>query len=267
MFHTDQAERRVPGRRRSSLPLSAPVPESFAGPLDKQVADDLRHQVPGRDRPVHDQVRPKTGKFAGIGYQTGKSLTLVRNPNWNPRPTSGPAYLNQINFNIGGDATVIGQQVLKGSNVVQLDTPAQSIVKLAYQQYPSQITFTPGLGRALRGAQQLARAVQERQPAPGAAGPRSTARRSSRPAAARSSAEPATHFIYPGVDGFEQAGGAAGPQVRRGTTTSTATCGGREVHEGGRLPDRQVHRQRDGPDRRRQQRQRPGDHPASSTPT
>ena len=25
--------------------------------------------------------------------------------------------------------------------------------------------------------------------------------------------EPATHFIYPGVDGYDQAGGAAGPQV------------------------------------------------------
>ena len=26
-----------------------------------------------------------TGKFAGIGYQPGKSATLVRNPNWNAK--------------------------------------------------------------------------------------------------------------------------------------------------------------------------------------
>ena len=30
------------------------------------------------------------GKFLGIGYQPGKSATLVRNPNWTRRPTSGP---------------------------------------------------------------------------------------------------------------------------------------------------------------------------------
>jgi peptide/nickel transport system substrate-binding protein len=57
---------------------------------------------------------------------------------------------------------VIGQQVLKGSDSVQLDTPAQSIVKA-------------------RGGALVA--------------------------------QPMTHFLYPGDQGFEQAGGFAGPQV------------------------------------------------------
>lgn len=159
---------------------------------------------------------PRTGDVAGIGYQTGKSATLARNPNWNGstytpayRP---PAYLNQINVNIGGDATVIGQQVLRGSDAIQLDTPAQSIVELAYKSYPSQITFTPGSGdhyvtvdnqhgvftnenlrKAFWAALDRAAIVKAR--------------------GGSITAQPMTHFLFPGVDGFQQAGGYAGPQL------------------------------------------------------
>jgi peptide/nickel transport system substrate-binding protein len=134
-----------------SLPLSAPVPESFAGPMDKHSPTTYGSTAEVATGPYMLKSNPSTGVFAGIGYQTGKSATLVRNPNWDPKTDFRPAYLNQININIGGDATVIGQQVLKGSDLVQLDTPAQSIVKLAYQQYPSQITFTPGSGTHFGG--------------------------------------------------------------------------------------------------------------------
>ena len=113
---------------------------------------------------------PKTGAFEDIGYQTGKSLTLVRNPNWKASTSAAPAYLNNINVNIGGDATVIGQQVLKGSDSVQLDTPTQSNVKLAYESYPSQITFTPGSGMHYVTLNHAARPVHEREPASGGLG-------------------------------------------------------------------------------------------------
>ena len=117
-----------------SLPLSAPVPESFAGPMDKQSPTTYGTKYLVASGPYMIQSDPKTGLFQGIGYQTGKSLTLVRNPHWNPKTDYRPAYLDQITFSIGGDATVIGRQVLQGSNTVQFDTPAQSTVKLAYQQ-------------------------------------------------------------------------------------------------------------------------------------
>ena len=55
------------------------------------------------------------GKVLGIGYQPGKSATLVRNPNWSASTDFRPAYLNQINIAIGGDPNVIGRQVLEGS--------------------------------------------------------------------------------------------------------------------------------------------------------
>jgi peptide/nickel transport system substrate-binding protein len=155
---------------------------------------------------------PKTGLFPGVGYQSGKSLTLVRNPNWNPKTDFRPAYLNQIDINIGGDASVIGQQVLKGSNAVQLDTPDQSNVKLAYQTYPSQVTFTPGSGDhyvALDNHAGPFKNVNLR---------RAAWANLDRAAIVKLrggslTSAPGTHFIYPGVNGYGQAGGAAGPQV------------------------------------------------------
>jgi len=194
-----------------SLPLSSPLPESFVGPLDKHAPTTYGPQYLVSTGPYMVEA-DKTGKVAGLGYQPGKSETLVRNPNWNPKTDFRPAYLDRINVNVGGDATVIGQQVLKGSNAVQLDTTAQSAVKLAYQQYPSQITFTSGSGDHYVALDNqagpfknvdLRRAVW--------AGLDRAAIAKARGGSLVSA--PATHFIYPGGNGFEQAGGAPGPQV------------------------------------------------------
>jgi len=195
-----------------SLPLSAPVPESFAGPLDKHSPTTYGTQYLVASGPYMIKSNLQTGQFAGIGYQTGKSLTLVRNPNWNPKTDYRPAYLNQINVNIGGDATVIGQQVLKGSGSIQLDTPAQSNVKLAYESYPSQITFTTGSGDhylALNNASGPFKNVDVRKAVWAAIDREAIVKARGGPLVA----EPMTHYIYPGVNGYDQAGGAAGPQV------------------------------------------------------
>jgi len=194
-----------------SLPLSAPLPASFVAPLDKKAPTTYGPQYLVATGPYMIQSDSK-GKIQGLGYQPGKSETLVRNPNWNPKTDFRPAYLDKISFNIGGDSTVIGQQVLKGSGLVQLDTVAQAVVKQAYQQYPSEITFTPGSGdhyltldthagvfknvnirRAIYAALDRAAIVKAR--------------------GGSLVAQPGTHFIYPGSLGFDQAGGLAGPQV------------------------------------------------------
>ena len=128
-----------------SLPLSAPVPPEFAKPLDAHSPTTYGTEYLVATGPYMLKADSR-GKFLGIGYQPGKSATLVRNPTWNPHTDYRPAYLDQIDINIGGEPTVIGQQVLKGQNVVQNDSPAQSIVKEAYERYPQQITFTSGSG-------------------------------------------------------------------------------------------------------------------------
>ena len=194
-----------------SLPLSAPVPKSFAGPLDKHSPTTYGSQYLVATGPYMIKAN-SAGLFSGVGYQTGKSLTLVRNPNWKASTDFRPAYLNQINVNIGGDATVIGEQVLKGSAAVQLDTPAQSIVKLAYESYPSQITFTAGSGdhyAALDTAHGVFTNLDLRKAAWAAVDREAIVKARGGPLVA----EPMTHFIYPGVNGYTEAGGAAGPAV------------------------------------------------------
>src|ERR1039458_1094336 len=194
-----------------SLPLSAPVPKSFAGPLDKHSPTTYGSQTPVATGPYMIKAN-SAGLFSGVGYQTGKSLTLVRNQNWKASTDFRPAYLNQINVNIGAGATVIGEQVLKGSAAVQLDTPAQSIVKLAYESYPSQITFTAGSGdhyAALDTAHGVFTNLDLRKAVWAAVDREAIVKARGGPLVA----EPMTHFIYPGVNGYTEAGGAAGPAV------------------------------------------------------
>lgn len=199
-----------------SLATSSPVPESFAGPLDKHSPTTYGSQYLVATGPYMIQANNTTGQFAGIGYQTGKSLTLVRNPNWSASTYTSayrpPAYLNQINVKIGGDATVAGLQVLKGSDSVQLDGATHTNVKLAYQSYPAQMTITPGVGTwyaALDNAHGVFTNVNLRKAFWAQLDRAAIVKVTGGPLVG----EPMTHFIYPGNAGFLQAGGYPGPQV------------------------------------------------------
>jgi peptide/nickel transport system substrate-binding protein len=194
-----------------SLPLTAPVPKSFAAPLDakKPTAYGATSEVASGPYMIKAN---KQGKFIGIGYQPGKSLTLVRNPNWSASTDPRPAYLNQININIGGDQNVIGPQVLKGSHMVDGDTPSASDVKLAYQHYYNQLIAVPGAGDfyvAMNNSHGPFSNVNVRK-ALWAATDREAMVKASGGSIVGS---PGTHFLYPGSLGFSQAGGDHGPNV------------------------------------------------------
>jgi peptide/nickel transport system substrate-binding protein len=192
------------------LPLSAPVPEEFAKPLDAKQPTEYGNYLVATGPYMFKSN--SAGKVLGIGYQPGKSATLVRNPNWNPSTDFRPAYLDQININIGGDPTVIGRQVLEGSHMVQNDTVAQPIVKLAYEKYRGQLEISPGAGDhyvSVNNKQGPFSNVNVRK-ALWAALDRTAMDR------ARGGAlvtNVMTHFIYPEIPGFEAAGGLQGPKV------------------------------------------------------
>ena len=192
------------------LPLSAPVPEEYAKRFDAMKPTEYgNYQVATGPYMLKND---SAGKVLGIGYVPGKSATLVRNPNWNPATDFRPAYLNQIDIELGGDTTVIGRQVLEGSDMVQNETPAQPIVRLAYEKFRSQLEISPGAGDHYI-------AVNNKQ------GPFSNVnlRKAFWAALDRTAMNKArggelvtnvmTHFIYPEIPGFEQAGGLKGPQV------------------------------------------------------
>jgi peptide/nickel transport system substrate-binding protein len=195
-----------------SLSLSAPVPESFAGPLDRHSPTlyGTTYLVATGPYMVKSD---RSGQVAGIGYQPGISATLVRNPNWNPASDYRPAYLDQIDIKIGGAATVLGEQVLNGSHAVQLGQATQPVVQQAYASHPSQIVFTPGGAgdryMALDNAAGPMKDVDVRRAVWAALDRQALVEANGGPLLEA----PATHFIYPGVNGYAQAGGASGPRV------------------------------------------------------
>ena len=195
-----------------SMPLTAPVPKEFAAPLDKKKPTQYGDTYEAATGPYMLKADAK-GKFLGLGYQPGKSATLVRNPNWtastgDPRP----AYLNEIDINIGGDPNVIGRQVLTGSHVMQNDTPAGAIVKLAYQHYYNQLQAVPGAGLhyvALNNETGPFKNVNVRKALWAALDRKAMTKAQGGSLVSRV----ATHFIYPTSAGYQQSGGDAGPQV------------------------------------------------------
>ena len=107
---------------------------------------------------------------------------------------------------------MIGPQVLKGSNMVDGDTPSSTDVKLAYQHYYNQLIAVPGAGDfyvALNNHAGPFANVNVRK-AMWAALDREAMVKAS---GGEIVGAPGTHFLYPGSLGFEQAGGDHGPNV------------------------------------------------------
>ena len=181
------------------LPLSIPVPKSVAGSMDK------------KNPSTYDADPTKqafTGPYMISQYSAGKSLTLVRNPEWDGSTDSRPAYLDKMTFSIGADPNVAGQQVFASPGLMQLDTPAAPAVKKFATQKPQQITFSPLGNRWVSlnytkppfnnvNVRKAAIAIMDR-----------TAMQRVRGGAAVG--DIASHFLSPGIPGFDEAGGMKG---------------------------------------------------------
>jgi peptide/nickel transport system substrate-binding protein len=192
------------------MPLTMAVPKEYAEKFDKHKPSDYNvHQV---TTGPYMYKNDSSGNILGVGYFPGKSLTLVRNPNWNASSDPRPAYLDEVFVKIGGKNSVLTRQVLEGNNVVynEPSTP-QSILKLAAQKYKSQLEISPGAGSHYITVNN-------------AHGPfkNINLRKAFFAALDRAALDKArggelftnvqTHFIYPGIPGFDQAGGLKGPK-------------------------------------------------------
>jgi peptide/nickel transport system substrate-binding protein len=194
-----------------TLPLTAPVPKEFAAPLDakKPTAYGSTYEV--ATGPYMLKANSK-GMFLGIGYRPGSFAILMRNPRWNAATDRRPAYLNRIDIDIGGDPNVIGRQVLEGSHMVQNDQVAPPIVEFAYRHYYSQLIAAPGAGIAyvtLNNHEGPFSNVDARRALWAALNREAMVNAFGGPVVG----QVGTHFIYPGSEGYELAGGAAGPQA------------------------------------------------------
>jgi peptide/nickel transport system substrate-binding protein len=131
-----------------SLPLTAPVPESYAKPFDDQAVSSYGlHQVATGPYMIKNS---SSGNINGVGYKPGQLVDLVRNPNWDSATDFRLACVDQVLFQEGyQDPTVMTKAILSGSADANGDSPppaAELRSILANSQQRKELFFTPAGG-------------------------------------------------------------------------------------------------------------------------
>jgi len=190
-----------------ALPVTAPVPKEFAQPYDAKTPSQYGlHQVATGPYMIQ---RTSTGANSKVNYQPGKRIVLVRNPNWDPKTDFRPAYVDEIDWSIGNDPSVAGNQILTGSDSISGDSPPAPIVKKAAQQYKDQITYTPLGNRYIAFNNKIPPFNNINLRKAVSAATDKTALQLTRGGPIVGFV--ATHILPPGSPGFDQAGGMKGP--------------------------------------------------------
>jgi peptide/nickel transport system substrate-binding protein len=189
------------------MPVSAPVPEEYASKFDaKSPSTYNTHVVATGPYMVKNDASGNT-----VGYEAGKSIDLVRNPNWDKSTDYRPAYLDEIQLTTNeSDASIAAQQVLTGSHQVLDTNPPAAQLKDAVTNRKGQYVQLPGggyryfpLNTTIKpldniNVRKAIIAAFDRDAALKARGGKFTG-------------DIPTHFLPPGIPGFEEAGGMAGP--------------------------------------------------------
>jgi peptide/nickel transport system substrate-binding protein len=189
------------------MPVSSPVPEEYASKFDKQSPSTYNQNVVASG--PYMVANDAQGKLTG--YKAGKSIHLVRNPNWDKSTDFRPAYLDEILMRTNAtDANVAGRQVLQGQGLTfDANPPAQVLKQVVLHQKDQMKTVPSGgfrwfpLNTTIKPLDNInvRKAIL--------AGFDRDAARKAR--GGKFVGPLATHFIPPGIDGFEEAGGLKGP--------------------------------------------------------
>jgi peptide/nickel transport system substrate-binding protein len=194
-----------------SLPLSAPVPQEYAKQFDaKNPSTYGQNQVATGPYMIKNNSSGKA-----TGYQPNRQILLVRNPNWDKSTDYKPAYLNSITIKEGSDPTVASRTITAGSKSVSGDfqLPTEFLRRGATGKLKGEFLVSPPTGRvryvALNTKVKPFNDLNVRKAV--IAGFDRTALRQA--FGGPVTGEIATHYIPPGIAGFDQAGGNAGPNL------------------------------------------------------
>ncbi|HEX5617257.1 MAG TPA: ABC transporter substrate-binding protein [Solirubrobacteraceae bacterium] len=123
------------------MPLSAPVPREYAKRFDAKRASTYgEHQVATGPYMVEND-----DSGTAVGYEPGRRIRLVRNPNWNVRTDTRPAYLDEIDIREGNyDTTVMARRILEGESMINGDQPPPpAVLRRALAERKDQIQLVP----------------------------------------------------------------------------------------------------------------------------
>ena len=194
-----------------SLPISAPVPEEYAKEFDAKNPSTYGQYVTFTG-PYMVKNDPKTGELTG--YTPGRVIEMVRNPNWDGEATGDfrPAYLDSVTIEEGfTDTASASRKILNGDASVNGDiTPPPTVIQEAAQSAEEgQMVASPSGGNryiALNTQEPPFDDINVRKAVLAASN--RTALRNTR--GGELVGPVATHFIPPGIPGFEEAGGLEG---------------------------------------------------------
>jgi peptide/nickel transport system substrate-binding protein len=127
------------------MPITVPVPEEFASKFDAKTPSTY-DQYTTFTGPYMVKNDPKTGQVTG--RDPGKSITIVRNPNWDKSTDYRPAYLDEAFIQEGNhDLGTAAPRALSGSDSVCCDTePPAQVLKQAVTRQKDQALFAPAGG-------------------------------------------------------------------------------------------------------------------------
>jgi peptide/nickel transport system substrate-binding protein len=127
------------------MPITTPVPKEYAQKFDQKSPSTYDSQVvfTGPYMIKNDS----TGKL--VGRTPGKTIDIVRNPNWSKSTDYRPAYLDEVVIEEGNaDLTVASRRVLNGTASVCCDagSPPAPVLKQAVARNKDQLSFVPSGG-------------------------------------------------------------------------------------------------------------------------
>src|SRR3954454_18163917 len=190
-----------------ALHLTAPVPEEYAAKFDKENPSTYgENQISTGPYMIENNAAGKA-----IGYEPGKRIHLVRNPNWDKSTDFRPAYLDEIDNLEGNDDTgVASRQILTGKSLVNGDfsVPPEQL-KQASTQYKDQLQLVPSGGGRWISLNMKTKPFDDINVRKAViAGFDRNALRLARGGALIGDIP--THYIPPGMAGFDQSGGLKG---------------------------------------------------------
>jgi peptide/nickel transport system substrate-binding protein len=127
------------------MPITAPVPEEYAKPFDQKNPSTYDSHVAFTG--PYMIKNDSTGKL--VGRTPGKSIDMVRNPNWSKSTDYRPAYLDEVVIEEGNDdLTVASRRVLNGTASLCCDagSPPAPVLKQAVSRNKDQLLFVPSGG-------------------------------------------------------------------------------------------------------------------------
>jgi peptide/nickel transport system substrate-binding protein len=128
------------------MPITTPVPEEYASKWDKSTPSKF-DQYQSFTGPYMVKNDPTTGKVTG--RVPGKSIEIVRNPNWDAKTDYRPAYLDSIKIEEGNDdLATASRRALNGTSTICCDagSPPAQVLKQAVSRSKDQVVFVPSGG-------------------------------------------------------------------------------------------------------------------------